>query len=230
MSNVRKSRYWMTLAYPESQSEDWISKLESTGIRCSISPLHDQDVKENATDRLDDQDNKYGIFKKPHYHILLCFDGPTTYNNVLSICESLGFTCPQQVLSAYGQYWYQIHRFNKDKHYYDDKDRVLLNGCSSLDFEDLPNELLYEMKLFLKDFIVDYSIIRYTDIFDVLDYYYGSVNGVKSDSWIQWDKDFTIDDFKKFVFNNCYLCITILNSVYQKIKVDVKRGNDENQI
>jgi hypothetical protein len=51
------------LVYPESAPNDWLSILEDLQIPCAVSPLHDKDVDEN------------GEFKKPHYHVLVHFQG-----------------------------------------------------------------------------------------------------------------------------------------------------------
>lgn len=65
---AQKSRYWITVVYPESAAENWIEILNLSGLQAIISPLHDKDV--NAT----------GEIKKAHYHVMLMWDGPTTKN------------------------------------------------------------------------------------------------------------------------------------------------------
>ena len=42
-----KARHFTFLIYPESAPEGWVSKLEAIGLPMAISPLHDQDKKEN---------------------------------------------------------------------------------------------------------------------------------------------------------------------------------------
>ena len=41
-----------------------------TGLQCAISPLHDKDMNPDNTP------------KKPHYHVILTYSGPTSYNVV----------------------------------------------------------------------------------------------------------------------------------------------------
>ena len=67
----QKARYWSFVAYPESLPSDWKDTLTRTGLPIAISPLHDKDINPN------------GEAKKAHYHVILCFDGPTTYSVVL---------------------------------------------------------------------------------------------------------------------------------------------------
>lgn len=51
------------LVYPESAPENWLATLEDLQVPCAVSPLHDQDKNEDGT------------IKKPHYHVLVHFQG-----------------------------------------------------------------------------------------------------------------------------------------------------------
>ena len=113
--------------YPESAPSDWRKKLQETGIQCAISPLHDKDV--NA-------DNSP---KKPHYHIILAYEGPTTYNNVLSLCESLNQPIPQPLEQLRGYYRYLVHKDNPEKYQYDEYKISTLNGFDISNYLDLTN-------------------------------------------------------------------------------------------
>ena len=93
-----KERYWTFVAYPESLPDNWKDILQRTGLGVAISPLHNKDI------------NPSGELKKEHYHILLCFNGPTTYNKVKSITDSLNATIPQRVLSCKGIIRYFTHK------------------------------------------------------------------------------------------------------------------------
>ena len=53
-------------------------------------PLHEHDF------------NPDGTPKKPHWHILFMFDGPTTKNRVKSICEQINAVNPIKIDSARG--------------------------------------------------------------------------------------------------------------------------------
>ena len=69
---MKKKRYWAFVLYPESAPDNWRDFLQQTGLQVAISPLHDKDI------------DPTGLPKKSHYHIILCYDGPTTFNNVKS--------------------------------------------------------------------------------------------------------------------------------------------------
>ena len=58
-----RTRNFASIVYPESAPEDWKEILIQQFVPAFISPLHDQDV------------NPGGEIKKPHYHVILMFDG-----------------------------------------------------------------------------------------------------------------------------------------------------------
>ena len=74
--NVKK-RYWAFVLYPESAPSDWRDIIQMTGLPFAVSPLHDKDLNADNT------------IKKAHYHIILCYPGPTTYNNAILCCPIL---------------------------------------------------------------------------------------------------------------------------------------------
>ena len=59
-----KTRNWATVVYPESAPEEWRDILIQIHVPSLVSPLHDKD------------ENPNGEPKKPHYHVLLMYDGP----------------------------------------------------------------------------------------------------------------------------------------------------------
>ena len=88
LSNVIKKRYWAFVLYPDSAPSDWQEQLQMLGVTAAISPLHDKDL--NADNEI----------KKEHYHIILCYNGPTTYNNVKKLTvDTLNATIPQPLES-----------------------------------------------------------------------------------------------------------------------------------
>lgn len=135
-----KERYWTFVLYPESVVEDWKEQLQNLGLQCAISPLHDKDV------------NADGELKKAHYHVLLCFNGPTTYNKVLTITKSLNGTIPQRVLSCKGIIRYFTHKDNPEKYQYNDEDISVINGLDLKSF----NDLTISQVLFIKKEIIKY--------------------------------------------------------------------------
>ena len=114
-SNTKK-RQWAFVCYPESLPPDWIEILKQSGLQCAISPLHDKDINPDNTP------------KKPHYHVILVYAGPTTYNNVATFTASINGTIPQPLEQVRGYYRYLTHKDNPEKAQYDEKDIITLNG------------------------------------------------------------------------------------------------------
>lgn len=136
---MNKERYWTFILYPESCPDNFKEILQKTGLCVAISPLHDKDI------------NSDGELKKEHYHILLCFNGPTTYNKVKSITDELCGTIPQRVLSCKGIIRYFSHKDNPEKYQYNEQDIVTLNGLDLKSFNDLT---LSQQLIIKKDIIL----------------------------------------------------------------------------
>ena len=114
-TNIKK-RNWAFVVYPESLPDDWENRLRLKGVMTAVSPLHDKDL------------NPTGEPKKPHYHIILSFGNPTTYNNVFLITYELKGTIPIPLESVTGMYRYLTHKDNPEKAQYNEEDIKLFNG------------------------------------------------------------------------------------------------------
>ena len=125
MGKYQKGRDWAFVVYPESVNVDWLNILQETKLQIAISPLHNMDL------------NPDGIKKKSHWHVLIRYDGPTTFNHVKELSDRVGGTCPIKIDSARGMYRYHIHEDNPEKYQYDSKDRLLLNGFDTSNLEGL---------------------------------------------------------------------------------------------
>ena len=151
MRNVKK-RYWAMVLYPDSAPSNWRDKLRETGIQCAISPLHDKDVNADNTP------------KKAHYHIILCYEGPTTYKNVNNLCESLNQPIPQPLEQLRGYYRYLVHKDNPEKYQYDETRITTLNGFDIANYLDLTNSQVVAILKEITQFIDDNDIIEYSTL------------------------------------------------------------------
>jgi hypothetical protein len=107
MGNVSKTRNWAFVVYPESAPDGWMELLADTHIPAFVSPLHDKDIDED------------GSLKKPHYHVVLMFDGPTTQKRANEIIEPFcGTKSAEYVKSLRGYVRYLIHLDNPEKAQY----------------------------------------------------------------------------------------------------------------
>ena len=155
MKNMKK-RNWAFVLYPESAPENWKELLQQTGLGIAISPLHNKDI------------NPTGETKKAHYHIILTYDGPTTYNNVRSLTELLGQPIPQPLEQVRGYYRYLTHKDNPEKAQYDEKDIITYNGFNIQDFVELTSSEVMAIKKQLQSFIRDNHITEYSLLMDLL--------------------------------------------------------------
>ena len=149
---MKKGRIWASVGYPESLPTDWKDKLIETGLQIAISPLHDKDI------------NPTGEVKKPHYHIIFNYEGPTTYNHVKELCDSLNMTIPNKLESLRGMYRYHLHLDNPEKYQYDDRDRILLNGFDPKSVDALTATEIDKITTEILAFIDDNDILEYSDL------------------------------------------------------------------
>lgn len=160
---VKKHRGFAFLIYPESAPTYWIELLKETHLRALVSPLHDKDVWTEA-DEARNAEHKARTLKKPHYHCMVLFDGPTTVKNALSVLEPLGVSYVEPVASVANMTRYFAHLDNEDKAQYDANDIQALNGA----YVDLTRELSPEEKRIIKlkvlAWIRDNSVTEYADV------------------------------------------------------------------
>ena len=153
--NVKK-RNWAFLVYPESAPNNWIELLQATGLQCAISPLHDKDL------------DPTGEVKKAHYHVIACYSGPTSYNVVKGLCDSLNAPIPQALEQVKGYYRYFTHMDNPDKFQYDALEISTINGFNIADFVDLTKSEILQIKQNIIALIQSEDIVEYCDLLDFL--------------------------------------------------------------
>lgn len=151
-----KKRNWTFVLYPESAPKDWQEKLKLSGLMCAVSPLHDKDI------------NPTGEPKKAHYHVLLVYSGPTTYNSVAKFTASLNATIPQPLESVRGMYRYFSHKDNPEKYQYNESEIILINGFNIADLVELTKSEVNEIKLSILKLIREVDILEYADLVDTL--------------------------------------------------------------
>lgn len=179
---VIKSKFWAAEVYPESAPEDWRDIIRISGLVAAISPIHDKDI------------NPTGEPKKPHYHLILCWEGPTTLNNARKfVMGKLNGPTPFELKSVRGMYNYFTHKDNPEKAQYDENDIEHLNGfCLSTFVELTRGEVNKAIKRAFK-IIRDVGITEYSGLLDFLD-------------------DNGLDDEWDVVKNNAYLFNTYIIS------------------
>ncbi|WP_304397336.1 replication protein [uncultured Alistipes sp.] len=152
--NVKK-RNWAFVLYPESAPADWREQLQKTGLPCAISPLHNRDV--NAT----------GEPKKPHYHVMVFYQGPTSYNVVKRLTDGLNQPIPQVVEQVRGYYRYLTHMDNPEKAQYPASEIRTLNGFDIGDFVEMTKSEVTKVCRALMDYIRENDLMEYADLMDM---------------------------------------------------------------
>ena len=186
---MNKSRYWAFIVYPESVVENWKDKLIELGCVFAISPLHDKDI------------NPDGTTKKQHYHIILQFEGPTTYKNVKeNICDLIAGTIPQKVISNRGYYRYLCHLDNPEKTQYDINEIEKYNGYEI----DLTTSEIVQIKSKIIDEIEVNNFTEYCDLID----------------WFNNNGEY---DYLEISMNNAYFFNQYITSRRNKLKKELTK-------
>lgn len=155
-SKIVKKRNWAFVLYPESAPGNWRELLQKTGLQCAISPLHDRDL------------NPDGEPKKAHYHVIICYSGPTSYNVVKALTDSLNCPIPQALEQVRGYYRYFTHKDNPEKFQYEEHEITTINGFSIMDFVELTKSEVLTIKRELQSLIRSADILEYSDLMDLL--------------------------------------------------------------
>lgn len=152
-----KKRNWTFVLYNDSCAKDWQEYLTATGVPYSYA-YHDKDFTE------------IGEPKKPHYHVLLCFDGPTTYNTMLDHAKRVGAAndVVQPVGSVRGIVRYFCHKDNPDKYQYPEDIIQCRNGFDPSDYFCMTVTQQKAFKRKVTSFIRDNDIEEYADLIDIL--------------------------------------------------------------
>ena len=151
-----KERYWTFIMYPDSRPENWKEYLQETGLQIAISPLHDKDLNADETQ------------KKPHYHVVLCFNGPTTYKRVEEITNYLNATIPKRVMSLIGVVRYLTHKDNPEKAQYNEEEIVTMNGLDINEIDGMTTTMVETMKRAIIDLIRNLEMYEYATLIEYL--------------------------------------------------------------
>lgn len=148
-----RTRNYATVVYPESAPADWKQTLADAKVPAFISPLHDQDA------------NPDGELKKPHYHVLLMFEGPKTVEQARAIFDGLGGVGCEAVQSLRGYARYLCHLDNPEKHQYDPSAVISLCGADYIDAIGLPTDK-YKAIGEMMDWCIENGTTSYADLLE----------------------------------------------------------------
>lgn len=152
-SGVGRTRNYATVVYPDSAVDCWQQILADQCIPAFISPLHDQDI------------NPDGESKKPHYHVLIMFEGPKTKEQAKAVCDRINGVGIEVVQSLRGYSRYLCHLDNPEKHQYLADDVISFCGADYIAAIGLPTDK-YKAIGEMMEFIVSNDIYIYSDLLD----------------------------------------------------------------
>lgn len=123
MPKNTRNRVYAFIFYPESAPENWREILDDFHVCALVSPLHDKDI------------NPDGTPKKPHYHIMLLFEGVKTEAQVRELIKELNAAPKFEIVqSTRGYARYLLHKDNPEKYQYDRSEIIELGGA---DYESI---------------------------------------------------------------------------------------------
>lgn len=154
----KRARAWTAIVYPGSAAPDWQDVLREQLVECLISPFHNKDVNPN------------GERKKPHYHVVISFKNPTTYERACEVFEAIDAVVPPEkecrVKDFRQMARYLCHLDQPDKHRYEISDVISIGAIdyaslvmSAADEDAILDEIFQTMD---EENILTYSMmVRY---------------------------------------------------------------------
>lgn len=153
----KRARAWTAVVYPESAPENWQEILADQLVECLISPLHDKDVEPT------------GEVKKAHYHVVLSFKNPCSFDKAKEVFQAINAVVPPESQCKVKDFKqmarYLCHLDQPNKHRYDVSDVVSIGAIDYAAFvmtaadED---EVLDEIENFIRSHNI-ISFISFTD-------------------------------------------------------------------
>ena len=133
--------------YTQNQHQR-IGERNSKRQDCNVQSAHyDRDMNPDSTP------------KKAHYHVILTYSGPTSYNVVKALTDGFNQPIPQALEQVRGYYRYLTHKDNPEKAQYDERDIKPINGFNIADFSELTRSEITQIKKTLQALIRQYDII-----------------------------------------------------------------------
>lgn len=152
-SGKGRTRNYATVVYPESAPEGWQDILSQQFVPAFISPLHDKDI------------NPTGEPKKPHYHVVIMFEGVKTREQAMEIFAKIGGVGCEVVQSIRGYSRYLCHLDNPEKAQYKQEDVRSLCGA---DYPGVIGLVTDKYKAIgeMIDYCKDNNIYSYSDLLE----------------------------------------------------------------
>ena len=149
-----RTRNWSFIVYPESAPNNWRDMLDDGHLQWIESPLHDKDT---------DGD---GEIKKPHWHILVLYDGVKSYEQVKELTDKINAPIPQKAASARGLVRYMVHMDNPEKFQYNKSLIIGHGGADVTEYLKPTSSSRYQLIGEMMDFVRDSEITEISELHD----------------------------------------------------------------
>lgn len=148
-SGAGRTRNYAAIVYPDSAPEFWQGILAEQAIPAFISPLHDKDL------------NPTGESKKPHYHVMLMFEGVKSIEQAEQVFDLINGVGCTKINSVRGYARYLVHADNPEKAQYSVSDVISLCGADYIAATALQSDKYIAISEMI-DFIEDNNFFSYS--------------------------------------------------------------------
>lgn len=151
----RRSRCWATILYEESVLPEWQEYLAETHIQAFCSPLHDKDK------------DKEGNPKKPHYHLMMMFEGKKSESQLSDILYDLKAVGLKNVMSirGYARYLCHLDEDESVKAHYNPADVKCFAGANYQKYLEDENDSIVDLSNVISQ-IKDSKVRYFADFVD----------------------------------------------------------------
>ena len=146
-------RNFASVFYPESCPENWYDIITGWHVPVFVSPLHENDV------------NPTGEVKKPHYHIIIMFEGKKSEDQIRSFFDQIGCVGLEVVSSLRGYARYLCHLDNPEKAQYDTGLVTCFGGADYNNVIGLPSDK-YRAIREITDYCRENGVYAYAELLD----------------------------------------------------------------
>lgn len=148
---TKRTRNYATVVYPESAPENWKVLLSEQCIPAFISPLHNRDK------------NADGTTKKPHFHVMIMFEGVKTHEQAKQVFSIIGGVGAEPIKCTRAYARYLVHLDNPDKAKYAIEDII---SCAGADYYSMINLATDKYTAIgeMIEFCIENSIVGYAEL------------------------------------------------------------------
>lgn len=164
----RRARNWCAVVYPDSAPGDWKQILDNLNVKWACSPLHDKDI---------DDDEQ---LKKPHWHIVICYSGNKSFDQVCEDLSEIKCPIPQICRDVRSSVRYFIHKDHPHKYQYSQADIETFGGFDIGDVFKLTTTEKHDLYKEIFAFICEWDIQEYFDLVN-----YALSPECENESWFQ---------------------------------------------